>query len=68
MVHALTSEPRPRSSCFRQDPLTMNKLLLLTPLLMGAMTPLLQAGTRPETAQSPDQETRTLTLDITGMT
>ncbi len=49
----------------------MNKLLLLTPLLLAAVAPshgAVLASERPEASQAPDEETRTVTLDITGMT
>jgi len=50
----------------------MKILLLLTPLLLGAAAPTAQAilasdeGT--QAALTPDEETRAVTLDITGMT
>ena len=49
----------------------MNKLLLLTPLLLGAGALPRQvalAGESLEAAQVPDEKTRSVTLDITGMT
>ena len=49
----------------------MNKLLLLTPLLLGAGAlpcQVASASERQEAALAPDEETRSVTLDITGMT
>lgn len=49
----------------------MNKLLLITPLLLGAGALPRQvalAGESLEAAQAPDEKTRNVTLDITGMT
>ncbi len=49
----------------------MHKLLLLTPLLLGASAPprqLASAGEGLQVAQAPVEETRNVTLDITGMT
>jgi len=51
--------------------MSMKHLLLLTPLLLGAATasPLWACDTdESSTALSPDEETRAVTLDITGMT
>ncbi len=50
----------------------MNKLLLLTPLLLGAGAPssraILASDAGPQAALTPAEETRAVTLDITGMT
>ena len=49
----------------------MHTLLLLTPLLLGAAAPprqLASAGEGLQVALAPDEETRNVTLDITGMT
>ena len=67
-----------RSTCLTVGTLgtkNMNKLLLLTPLLLGAgalprqaASPATSTGERLEAAQAPDEETRSVTIDITGMT
>lgn len=50
--------------------MNMNKLLLITALLFGVLSLQAQAGESfdPEAFQTPDEETRAVTLDITGMT